>query len=217
MQEDVHHYSGEEIAVSYDVNRCIHAKECVRGLPAVFDPDERPWIDPDDAPAEEVATVVTECPTGALHFERSDGSEGEPAPEEDTITVATDGPLYLHGDIELTTPDEETLLEDTRVALCRCGLSANEPLCDGSHRDEFQAPGTVADNSDETDEQLAADPLELTPVPDGPISLRGEVEIQGEEDGSMFRNDEAMLCRCGGSQSKPFCDGTHSEIGFSTE
>ena len=118
MQEDVHHYSGEEIAVSYDVNRCIHAKECVRGLPAVFDPDERPWIDPDDAPAEEVATVVTECPTGALHFERSDGSEGEPAPEEDTITVATDGPLYLHGDIELTTPDEgDAARRHTRRAL----------------------------------------------------------------------------------------------------
>ena len=61
MEEDVHEYSGEEIEVSYDVNRCIHARERVRGLPEVFDPD--------DAPAEAVASVVTQCPTGALHFE----------------------------------------------------------------------------------------------------------------------------------------------------
>ena len=61
MEEDVHEYSGEEIEVSCDVNRCIHARQCVHGSPEVFDPD--------DAPAEAVASVVTQCPTGALHSE----------------------------------------------------------------------------------------------------------------------------------------------------
>jgi CDGSH-type Zn-finger protein/uncharacterized Fe-S cluster protein YjdI len=217
MEEDVHRYSGEEIEVSYDVNRCIHARECVRGLPEVFDPDERPWIDPDEATAEAVAAVVTECPTGALHFERTDDGEDESVPEENTVTVATDGPLYLRGDVELTTPDEETLLEDTRVALCRCGLSANKPLCDNSHQDEFRAAGSAGQNSTGTEEQLIADSLDVTPIPDGPLALRGEFELRGEEDESTFQDDEATLCRCGESGDKPFCDGTHEEIGFSSE
>jgi CDGSH-type Zn-finger protein/uncharacterized Fe-S cluster protein YjdI len=220
MEEDVHEYSGEEIVVSYDVNRCIHARECVRGLPEVFDPDERPWIDPDETTAEAVASVVTQCPTGALHFERTDDGEDESVPEANTVTVATDGPLYLRGDVGLTTPDEETLLEDTRVALCRCGLSANKPLCDDSHRDGFRAAGSVGsvgEHSTETGEPLTADSLDVTPLPDGPLALRGEFELRGDEDESTVRDDEAALCRCGGSGDKPFCDGSHAEIGFSSE
>ena len=217
MEEDIHEYTGGEIEVSYDVNRCIHLRECVRGLPGVFDPDERPWIDPDDAPAEAVASVVARCPTRALGFERTDDGEDESVPEENTITVATDGPLYLRGDIELTTPDEETLLEDTRVALCRCGLSANKPLCDNSHQDEFRAVGSAGQNSTETEEQLIGDSLNVTPIPGGPLALRGEFELRGGENEFTFQDNEATLCRCGGSQDKPFCDGTHEEIGFSSE
>lgn len=115
------------------------------------------------------------------------------------------------------TPDEETLLEDTRVALCRCGLSANKPLCDNSHRDEFRAVGSAGQNSTETEEQLIADSLNVTPIPDGPLALRGEFELRGQEDEFTFQDNEATLCRCGGSQDKPFCDGTHEEIGFSSE
>lgn len=85
------------------------------------------------------------------------------------------------------TPDEETLLEDTRVALCRCGLSANKPLCDNSHQDEFRAVGSAGQNSTETEEQLIADSLNVTPIPDGPLALRGEFELRGEEDDSPSR------------------------------
>ena len=217
MEEDIHQYSGEEIEVSYDVNRCTHAKECVRGLPNVFDPNERPWIDPDDAAVEEVASTVIECPTGALHFERTEDGEDEPVPEENTITVAPDGPLYVHGDVKLTTPDKGMLLEDTRVALCRCGLSENKPLCDNSHQDEFRADGSVADGSAETEKPSAADSLEVASIPGGPLALSGEFEIRSGEDESTFRGDEAVLCRCGESQNRPFCDGTHEEIDFSDE
>jgi CDGSH-type Zn-finger protein/uncharacterized Fe-S cluster protein YjdI len=218
MEEDVHKYSGEEIEVSYDVNRCIHVRECVRGLPEVFDPDERPWIDPDDAPAEAVASVVTQCPTGALHFERTEDGEDEPVPEGNTITVATDGPLYLRGDIELTTPDEETLLEDTRVALCRCGLSANKPLCDNSHREEFEAGGTVADARSEADgeeNENTGGPLTVTPASGGPLLFDGAFRVQGADGGAVVEDNDAALCRCGASGDKPFCDGSHADLDFS--
>ena len=42
-------YSGEDITVTDSVRRCIHAEACVHGLPGVFDPNRRPWIDPDQA------------------------------------------------------------------------------------------------------------------------------------------------------------------------
>ncbi|EFE78289.1 LOW QUALITY PROTEIN: conserved hypothetical protein, partial [Streptomyces filamentosus NRRL 15998] len=44
-------YDGEGIVVGFDSHRCLHAAECVRGLPTVFDVDRRPWIQPDNAPA----------------------------------------------------------------------------------------------------------------------------------------------------------------------
>jgi CDGSH-type Zn-finger protein/uncharacterized Fe-S cluster protein YjdI len=214
MEQEVHEYDGEDITVSYDVKRCIHARECVRGLPAVFDPDERPWIDPDAADADALAEVITRCPTGALHFERKDGGWEETVPDENVIEVVADGPLYARGDVEIV-DDGETLLTDTRVAFCRCGASGNKPLCDNSHLDvDFDASGTVTGES--TNEDPATGRLRVTPTANGPLHVEGEFEIDGRDDGSI-RGDDAWLCRCGASANKPFCDGTHAEIGFTTE
>src|SRR3712207_5173383 len=114
-------YRSERIFVSFDPERCIHARYCVRGLPEVFDPSQRPWIRPDLAHPDRVAEVVMRCPTGALQFDRRDGGAPEPVPRENVITVVVDGPLYVRGDILIEGPLGETLFEDTRVALCRCG------------------------------------------------------------------------------------------------
>ena len=215
MERDVHEYDGAEITVTYDVKRCIHARECVRGLPEVFDPEKRPWIAPDDADADDLAEVITRCPTGALHFERRDGGWEETVPEENTVSVVADGPLYARGDVEVVGEEGEELLSDTRVAFCRCGASANKPLCDNSHLDvEFEATGTVSGES--TADGPAAGRLRVTPTKDGPLHAEGEFEIQGREDGSTYRDDDAWLCRCGGSSNKPFCDGTHARIGFTS-
>ena len=64
-------YTGREIEVTYDPVRCLHAAECVRGLPMVFDTSRRPWVEPDGADAEVLAAVIERCPTGALHYTRS--------------------------------------------------------------------------------------------------------------------------------------------------
>ena len=133
MKSKILHYSGEKAAVSYDVRRCIHAAACVHGLPDVFDPSRKPWIDPDRAEAEQLLQVIMRCPTGALHLERSDGEHAEPTPERNTAIVERNGPVYLRGDLEIVTGQGEVLLKDTRIALCRCGASENKPFCDGSH------------------------------------------------------------------------------------
>ena len=47
-----------------------------------------------------------------------------------------------------------------------------------------------------------------------PMFVRGKVRIQ-DPSGHLIREDtRAALCRCGGSENKPFCDGTHRKIGF---
>ena len=65
MADRLKTYKSDEIDVTYSVKRCIHAAECVNQLSAVFDVKKRPWIQPDQAPASELATVTEACPTGA--------------------------------------------------------------------------------------------------------------------------------------------------------
>lgn len=63
-------YAGSEVDVSFDPEVCIHSGNCVRGLPAVFDTNRKPWIVPDAAAADDVVALVERCPSGALQFER---------------------------------------------------------------------------------------------------------------------------------------------------
>lgn len=63
-------YTGPLLDVSFDPKVCRHAAECVRGMPAVFDPAERPWINParadTEASAQTLRDVIARCPSGAL-------------------------------------------------------------------------------------------------------------------------------------------------------
>jgi len=43
---------------------------CVRGLPLVFDPRRRPWIELASATSEQIVAQVARCPSGALSIER---------------------------------------------------------------------------------------------------------------------------------------------------
>lgn len=133
-RDELRHYADERIDITYDARRCIHAGECVRGLPAVFDTARRPWILPSAADADAIAAVIKKCPTGALHYTRKDGGEQEVPPDHTTIVPTPGGPLYLRGLIQLRAADGSLIIEDTRMALCRCGLSGNKPFCDNSHR-----------------------------------------------------------------------------------
>jgi uncharacterized Fe-S cluster protein YjdI len=137
----VREYATEEIVVRWEPRFCIHSSLCVRALPAVFDRDKRPWIDPANATADDLARTISSCPSGALHFERLDGGAQETAEEPLRIDPQTDGPLYLRGRVRIAGPDGGILREDTRVALCRCGGSRRKPFCDGSHEENgFRAP-----------------------------------------------------------------------------
>lgn len=54
----------------------------------------------------------------------------------------------------------------------------------------------------------------ITPQPDGPLWVRGNIDIR-DSDGNLIRHvTRAALCRCGGSANKPFCDNSHRTNGF---
>lgn len=72
MSDRLHVYRGNDVTVTFDKEVCIHAGNCVRGLPAVFDLDGRPWVQPDKAAAEEVIAQVRRCPSGALQIRADD-------------------------------------------------------------------------------------------------------------------------------------------------
>jgi CDGSH-type Zn-finger protein len=53
--------------------------------------------------------------------------------------------------------------------------------------------------------------------PDGPLMIEGPVRIELARCEVLEVTDRAALCRCGGSENKPFCDGAHKRIGFTAE
>jgi CDGSH-type Zn-finger protein len=54
----------------------------------------------------------------------------------------------------------------------------------------------------------------ITTVENGPYHVEGPITLVGPDGSPIETGDESWLCRCGGSATKPFCDGTHSKIGF---
>ena len=55
----------------------------------------------------------------------------------------------------------------------------------------------------------------ITPTPDGPYMVN-DLKNFANQKGSIETKETIALCRCGGSANKPFCDGTHATIGFSS-
>src|SRR5215211_7811726 len=89
-------YTAPGVTVFYDRGRYLHFAECVRGLPQVFDVEKRPWLQPENASAEQVAEVVRRCPSGALHYRLQEGPREEP--EQPTrVEFVANGPINLRG------------------------------------------------------------------------------------------------------------------------
>lgn len=61
-----HRYSNGELTVLWKPSICQHSGICARGLPAVFDPRRRPWIDMTAATTDQIEAQVHRCPSGAL-------------------------------------------------------------------------------------------------------------------------------------------------------
>jgi CDGSH-type Zn-finger protein/uncharacterized Fe-S cluster protein YjdI len=209
----VHHYKGRHINVSFETGRCIHAAECLRALPEAFNARETPWVKPDAASAEAVMEAISRCPTGALKAEWVDGLRQEQADLTNRVDIIPNGPLYVRGRVRLLDAKDATIAEEFRVALCRCGASASKPFCDNRHRalpfaDAGEIHGGMDLESSDTGE------LSVKAIPDGPLEVMGPLLIRDAQGRARYAGAETWLCRCGASQSKPFCDGSHATCGF---
>lgn len=92
---------------------------------------------------------------------------------------------------------EEATADQLAETIARCPTGAlHYRRIDGGPQEQPQTPPAV----------IAAR--------NGPLFLRGDIEVLDQE-GGVFRRDLRMaLCRCGQSAAKPFCDGTHRTTGF---
>ena len=50
--------------------------------------------------------------------------------------------------------------------------------------------------------------------PNGPLMVYGNIKVKDLEGNETVKHKVTAFCRCGGSQNKPYCDGTHGKIGF---
>jgi len=203
----------KDITLRFDATRCIHSRRCVMGAPSVFLANVKgPWLHPETVPLEHTVAIAHACPSGAITYERHDGAPQEAAPAVNELQVRENGPYAIHAAIELA--ENGAIF---RATFCRCGKSANKPFCDNSHRKAgFVATGEPATiDSDPLEERGGA--LRITPIPDGPLEILGNLEICSGTGRTVFRTESSRLCRCGGSANKPFCDGTHARIGFRSE
>lgn len=62
-------YSNGEVTIIWRPELCVHSGICVRGLPGVFDPKRKPWVDASAASTQEIVDQVKKCPSGALSLE----------------------------------------------------------------------------------------------------------------------------------------------------
>ena len=61
-------YSNGEMTIVWQPNLCTHAAECVKALPQVYNPKEKPWIKIENASSQELQNQIKKCPSGALSF-----------------------------------------------------------------------------------------------------------------------------------------------------
>ena len=63
-----HYYKNKDITVLWQPALCIHSGICFKGLPEVFDPRRKPWIEMNNSGTDTIKEQVLKCPSGALSF-----------------------------------------------------------------------------------------------------------------------------------------------------
>lgn len=135
----VKEYSNGEVTVIWKPEKCIHSTICWHGLPDVFNPKIRPWINPKGASSLNIVEQVKKCPSGALSYYYNDRRDEEaekteaPVSTETTIEMMSNGPLLVSGNLRIIKKDGSIDLCRDQAAFCRCGGTKNHPYCDGTH------------------------------------------------------------------------------------
>lgn len=135
MGEIKKEYTNGDLTVVWKPRLCIHSEICVKTLPNVYKPKEKPWIQAENATVDELIAQIDKCPSAALSYYKKNESENnsETVNEGTKVEVLVNGPLLVHGQLEVTGSDGQVETKKRTTAFCRCGASANKPYCDGEH------------------------------------------------------------------------------------
>jgi CDGSH-type Zn-finger protein len=126
-------YDGTGVVMRDDRSICEHAGFCGNRVTNVWSMAKTDTAD--TVLRGQLMAMIERCPSGALTYRLdADGADVEPDLRA-AIGVVDDGPLFVTGGVEVTRADGAPFERRNRVTLCRCGASANKPLCDGSHKE----------------------------------------------------------------------------------
>ena len=139
MKTNTKEYANGQVTIVWKPDLCIHSKICwnsVNGLPEVFQPRERPWVNPAGASTEQIISQVVKCPSGALsYYLNNDTNKVEELRSTGgtVVEVLENGPLMVYGDVTVKDTNGCETIKNKATAFCRCGASSNKPYCDGAH------------------------------------------------------------------------------------
>lgn len=131
-----------------------------------------------------------------------------------TIVPTLNGPYELRGELQIVTAHGLLVATHTEAWLCRCGQSQNKPYCDGSHSRVSFRDDSSPQAAEPASRPGQAGVLRIGLRVNGPLRIEGACEVRHPTVGLIFAGEQTALCRCGQSPKKPFCDGTHRQIGF---
>lgn len=131
-------YTKDNLTVIWQPESCIHSTECFKGLPEVFNPANKPWVNINADSVDRIKNQVDKCPSGALSYEMNHEEIKNYKTMEKTlqIDVSENGPILINGPAQIKYKGNEEFKESKTIALCRCGLSSRKPYCDGTHNRE---------------------------------------------------------------------------------
>jgi uncharacterized Fe-S cluster protein YjdI len=132
--ELVKRYKKDGLTILWKPAKCIHSEICVKTLPGVYRPGEKPWIQPESASVEALKAQIDRCPSAALTYELQGQKTTELNMKHTEMQIIKGGPLMVKGPVTLEGADGTIENLEGTSAFCRCGASGKKPFCDGSHR-----------------------------------------------------------------------------------
>lgn len=142
MKEATLKYTNGEVTILWKPKLCKHSTICWRrttGLPAVFNPANRPWVNPTGASTEKIIEQIKKCPSGALSFEMNNPEDQAKYEIElnplNEVIIEKNGALIIKGPILIRDQNGNVFERKGSTSFCRCGASKNKPYCDDSHEE----------------------------------------------------------------------------------
>ncbi|HEX4361019.1 MAG TPA: CDGSH iron-sulfur domain-containing protein [Pseudonocardia sp.] len=133
-------YPARQFEIRDNRGLCAHSGFCTDALPTAFRVAGEPFVAPAGARADDIFRAVQSCPSGALRVAHDDSAPPDLADtaREPGVEVSLDGPYRVTGGVDLVDDSGTGTARAPRASLehyslCRCGHSANKPLCSGAH------------------------------------------------------------------------------------